>query len=461
MKTTLTDPFIKAIQPNGEDQGFWDERQPGLVLRCTPMGKLCWYVRATTHEGKRTRPKLGEWPTIGLSRARKEAMQMLADIQRGADPVASKRKARAERIEALTARTVAQALEEWPAARAVDPVKPWADTYQIRIRSVLRVHLPRKLAQRPLRDTKREDWTNVVVRAKRTAPGSAPFLYTIISSFLSHADAHGWIIGHPLPRKGKALIAPSHPPRERFLTDHEWLAVWHAADSENPKLRAFVRLVILSAGRVAEIAKLSLGEIRGDCAFIALPGVRTKNHEPHAIPLGHLARREIEAVWPLDQSDFNPDYKLLGRTGKTGFSGTGNLLERLHKRSGITDWSYHDLRRTARTTLTYLGVPEVEAESALNHVTDGPGSKRKLVRIYDKSSKIPLGVRALRAWQAYVADIVEGRREPGDAERLFRDGLPEIAMLFDVPTARPRIKMKPGPKPKGWVRPCDEEDQAA
>lgn len=276
MKTTLTDPMIRGITPNGKDQDFWDDKQPGLVLRCTPLGKLCWYVRATTHDGKRTRPKLGEWPTIGLSRARREAMQMLADIQRGADPVATKRKARAARIEALTARTVEQALVEWQRARSTDPVTPWSGSYQIRIRSALKVHFPRKLAQRPLRDTKREDWTDVVLRAKRTAPGSAPFLYTIISSFLSHADAHGWIMGHPLPRKGKSLIAPSHPPRERFLTDDEWLAVWHAADSESPKLRAFVRLVILSGGRVAEIAKLSVGEIKGERTFIALPGQRQR-----------------------------------------------------------------------------------------------------------------------------------------------------------------------------------------
>lgn len=460
MKTTLTDPMIRGITPDGTDQDFWDEKQPGLVLRCTPSGKLCWYVRATTREGKRTRPKLGEWPTIGLSRARKEAMQMLADIQRGSDPVAAKRQARAARMEALTARTVEQALAEWQRARSTAPVKPWSDSYQIRIRSALKVHFPRKLAQRPLRDTKREDWTDVVLRAKRTAPGSAPFLYTIISSFLSHADAHGWIIGHPLPRKGKSLIAPSPPPRERFLTDDEWLAVWHAADSESPKLRAFVRLVILSGGRVAEIAKLSVGEIKGERTFIALPGPRTKNGEPHAIPLGHLARREIEAVWPLDPVDHHPDYKLLGRTGQSGFSGTGNLLDRLKQRSGVFDWSFHDLRRTVRTTLAHLGVPEVEAESALNHVTDGPGSRRRLVRIYDKSSKIPLGVRALRVWQDYVADIVERRREPGDAERSFRDGLPDVATLFDAPMTPPRIKMKPGPKPKGWVRACDE-DQAA
>lgn len=268
MKLTLTDPLIRGIAPNGKDQDFWDERQPGLILRCTPSGKLCWFLRATTHDGRRTRPKLGEWPGMPLSRARKEAGQMLADIQRGADPITQKRSARAARIAALTERTVAQALAEWQRAGANDPRKPWSRSYQIRIGSALKVHLPARLGARPLRETSREDWTNVITRAKPHAPGAVPFLYTIISSFLSHADAHGWIAAHPLPRKGKALIAPSPPPRERYLTDAEWLAVWHAADAEHPKLRAFARLVMLSAGRVSEVANLSFGEISPCRGFI-------------------------------------------------------------------------------------------------------------------------------------------------------------------------------------------------
>jgi hypothetical protein len=90
--------------------------------------------------------------------------------------------------------------------------------------------------------------------------------------------------------------------------------------------------------------------------------------------------------------------------------------------------------------MTYLRVPEDAAEAALNHVT----GRDKLVAIYDQSGPSMSGISALRVWQQYVADVVEGRRQPGDAEAGYRAALPEELRYRSKPKPMVRKKAKPG-----------------
>ena len=76
---------------------IWDARVTGLVLRITPAGAATWSVRARTADGKRTRPKIGTYPAVSITEARKRALATTADIQDGGDPVATRRALQAER----------------------------------------------------------------------------------------------------------------------------------------------------------------------------------------------------------------------------------------------------------------------------------------------------------------------------------------------------------------------------
>lgn len=287
----------------------------------------------------------------------------------------------------------------------------------------------------------REAWTRTINMVTRTKPGAAAFLFTSISAFLAYAETMGWIEQHPLPRNGRSLIAPHVPARTRVLEDHEWVAVWKAAEREPVKLRAFTRLLILSACRVSEVADIGIHEITDDMTTWIIPAVRTKNQREHLVPLCDLARHELRLVWPGDADAARDERRmLLGRFGGSGFSGRGKLIARLQIASGTADWTWHDLRRTARTTMTYLHVPEADAEAALNHVS----GRGKLVGIYDRSGPPPAALAALRAWQGYVADVLAGRRDPGDAEAVYRAALPEELRIRSRPIFVPRSKAKPG-----------------
>src|SRR5215207_4338995 len=109
----------------------------------------------------------------------------------------------------------------------------------------------------------------------------ASLLYRCASAFLGHAEAHGWVAASPLPRKGLAAIAAPLAARERVLTDEELRAVWCASEGLNPRPRAFVRLLILTAAREMEVADIAAGEVDRAAGRWRIPSTRTKNGLPH------------------------------------------------------------------------------------------------------------------------------------------------------------------------------------
>lgn len=450
MRVAITEAIIAdlAHQPRTKVLDVWDDMVRGLVLRILPTGRTSWSVRAWTSDGRRTSIKLGEHPALRAVDARRQALIQIGAVQQGRDPVGERRAARQARRTAAASITVEQALTDWQRARTTTVEKPWSRTYASRVASALRVHIPKRLQGQPLRDVRREAWTGLLAKVAQEKPGSGAFLYTVVSSWLGYAEAMGWLEVHPLPRRGRALIAPHVAPRTRVLDDHEWLAVWKAAEREPPKLRAFTRLLILTACRVSEVADLSVGEVVADGTIWVIPGERVKNSHEHIVPLEAHAQAELKLVWPKDNGSLGTAWKLLGRSPTQGFTGNGKLLRRLIEASGVQHWTWHDLRRTARTGMTYLKVPEPDAEAALNHIT----SKGKLVATYDLSGPSASGIGALRVWQGYVADVVEGRCQPGMAEANYRKDLPEHLRYRSKPKIEVRKKSKPGRRPRTEVQ---------
>jgi len=426
---------------------YWDRIQTGLVLRCSLGGTLTWFLRARTADGKRTRPKLGQWPSLSLAQARKAAGAMIVDIGRGSDPVAEKRQSRATRLALASRKTVGEAMEEWQTTRKRDPEKPWSPNHARNVESSVKCHIPDQIKVRALVDMKRADWMNLVRGVAKTAPAAGAHLYTSVSGFLTHADAMGWIENHPLPRGGRRVVAPHVPPRQRVLSDHEWIAIWQASEAEPPKLRVFTRLLLLSLARTSEVASVRMSSIDPTRSLWSLPGFQTKNRNAHFMPLCDLARIELNLVWPLGQREVSDDPYLLSRSGNSSFTGMGKLLLRLKERTEIHDWTWHDLRRTGRTSLTFLGVDERLAEAAINHVALRPsGTRNSIIPVYDVAHNAPFAIEALTTWHEYVADVLAGRLPPDTARERFRNNSP-----YAIPVIRPsqnpaRKKAKPGRK---------------
>ena len=84
----------------------------------------------------------------------------------------------------------------------------------------------------------------------------------------------------------------------------------------------------------------------------------------------------------------------------SAMSGWSTLLPRLVEASGVT-FRLHDLRRTARTLMSRLGVTEAVAEAAIGHAKTG------LIAIYDKHDLWDERVVAFEKVSNHILALVE------------------------------------------------------
>jgi len=116
-------------------------------------------------------------------------------------------------------------------------------------------------------------------------------------------------------------------------------------------------------------------------------------------------------------------------------------IKLLRERSGIEDWSLHDLRRTVRTRLPSLGVTPDVAERVLGHSIVG------IRRVYDHHDYVPQKMAALEAWSAELERIVQQpatpeQPEPASKSKRRRERL--RASEGRVATLRRAGRMPPG-----------------
>jgi integrase len=69
---------------------------------------------------------------------------------------------------------------------------------------------------------------------------------------------------------------------------------------------------------------------------------------------------------------------------------------------GLAHFTPHDLRRTAASHMTKLGVPRLHVEKILNHSTGD------IAEVYDRHDYLPEKRAALERWGAHLASIVSG-----------------------------------------------------
>jgi integrase len=132
--------------------------------------------------------------------------------------------------------------------------------------------------------------------------------------------------------------------------------VWRATTSVEPVFAAYVRFLLLTGARRNEAAKMEWAEI--DAETWVLPASRNKVGVELVRPLSRSALEIIESLPRLGAWVFT-------RTGKTLLSGLAPFKTELDRASGVSGYTLHDLRRTARSLMSRAGVPSDHAERCL------------------------------------------------------------------------------------------------
>jgi integrase len=147
-----------------------------------------------------------------------------------------------------------------------------------------------------------------------------------------------------------------------------------------------------------------------------IPGERTKNGEPHEVPLSEAAIAIIKAL-PRIESAEGFLFTTNARTAVSGFSRAKGALDaamieiaRAERDAEVVipRWTFHDLRRTAASGMARLGIALPVIEKVLNHSS---GSFAGIVGVYQRHSFADEKRKALQTWANFVISLVEGRAE--------------------------------------------------
>jgi hypothetical protein len=158
------------------------------------------------------------------------------------------------------------------------------------------------------------------------------------------------------------LAKPNTQRSERILTDNELRAIWHAS-GDGSQFGTFVRLLLLSGQRKAKVGTMRWSDLHGD--------VWTIRREPReksnagSLQLPSLAREVLAALPRFAGNDF-----VFAGRGAEPFNG-GSFKAQFDARCGVTGWTLHDLRRTARSLMSRAGVSREHAERVLGRVIGG------------------------------------------------------------------------------------------
>ena len=399
----LTVAAIARIKSPAQGQrDYFDKGYPGLALRVSYGGAKTW-IYLYRLRGKLKRMTLGRYPALSLSDARQAWRNANTTLGRGDDP--AKPPPAVESFEAVA--------EDWLKRdqgknRSVGEVK-----------RVIERELKPAWEGRVFATITRRDITQLIDAIEdRGCMTMARRVHAHMHRLFRWSVGRGIIEFNPmahLPKPGEAVK------RDRVLTDAELTLVWKAAEELGWPFGPVTQLLVLTAARREEIGGLRWdeipyddltqkdGEIKRVPRELRLTSSRTKNEEPHTIPLSEKARAIITGLPHIGESEFV--FTLTGETSVSGWSKAKRRLDqgvvRLNSGQDLSPaWRLHDIRRTAATAMQRLGIALPVVEAILGHVA---GSRSGVVGVYQRHSYDTEKRIALEAWAREIDRIIGGK----------------------------------------------------
>ncbi len=142
-----------------------------------------------------------------------------------------------------------------------------------------------------------------------------------------------------------------------------------------------------------------LRALDGDQPVWALPREATKADRAHSVPLSPQAARIFEGLPRTGDYVFST-----GRRGDKPLSGFSKPKQRLDMTTGLSDWRFHDLRRTAASVMARLNTPPHILSRVLNHA---PSQQEGVTAVYNRHAYEPEKRHALEALAQFVENLIE------------------------------------------------------
>jgi integrase len=389
----LTDRSIAALKPKTKRFEVWEDGRTGLGVRVSPVGRKSW-VYMYRFDGKPRRMTLGTYPAVGLAEAHVKHAKAKADLQKGVDPGAKEIERKAtERTAETVAELVETYLEKWARPRKRSAAED---------ERTLRKEVLPLWGHRKAKDIKRRDIIALLDEiVNRGSPIQANRTLAVIRRMYNFAISRDVLDATPV-----AMVkAPAKEvQRDRVLAANEIRIFWKGLDAApmTEGVKIALKLQLVTAQRKGEIVGAALEEFDLEDNVWTIPAKRSKNSQAHRVPLSSLALELIrEARFQGGDTSWlfpspTADGPILARS-------INRAVYKTLPDMGLENVTPHDLRRTAASGMTALGIPRLTVSKILNHVEKG------VTAVYDRHSYDAEKRHALEAWASRLKEIVSGK----------------------------------------------------
>jgi integrase len=383
--------WVKVGQPLARSDGG------GLTFTLSGAGCAAWVLRYR-HQGKQQELTLGRYPDLSLEAARKRAADLRQQVADGVDVAREKR------------------LRKRPLARisifgelAEDYMALAAPLLRDSTRAETRRHLDKDILPRlgrvALADLTAADIIGMTEAVASRSQTVARRVYEIASTVCSHGVAKRLLSAHPCTHlKPSSIIGPSARRKRLKLDRAELRAMLRSLPDLGPANELALKIILATCVRKSELILARWEHIDLDGAVWHIPAENAKNGQPFDIPLAPLVAgwfrdlrtRAQRSPWVLPARH--------RRRGGTDGPISETTLNAALARLGpdVRDFSPHDLRSTARSYLSELGVDLIVAERCLNHSLGG------VVATYDQHDYLTERRNALELWAAFIEQAERG-----------------------------------------------------
>ncbi|HNZ89638.1 MAG TPA: integrase arm-type DNA-binding domain-containing protein [Acidovorax sp.] len=388
----LTQSFVKSIAVSpGESQTFYmDDELTGFGLRVSPTKKV-FYLQMRVGR-KVLKRKLGEYGPMTVDQARKNALQMKAQLLDGRDPYEERRRGASDATldelfdeytnevehRANTKKSIESAKRHFgelegmafktkPNGRSAEKIE------------LAKVKLPNWL-KRPYWEItqddvlERFDVVSRMIPKRKLSKSPQPITRTSNQHFKYLQAAYNYAISkYQLSRAGfmnpVAILKTTRRwsrinRRSGFLDTNKpyFVTWWRACESLEPVIGDYILFSLVTASRSIESATLRWSDVdlkKGRMVFR-----NTKNGQDYTFPIAPVARSILERRLKAKINDFVFGY---ADSGKCHVVCPPQYHIKLVRVECGEHWSMHDLRRTFTTAMTLLNVHAFTIAHLMKH----------------------------------------------------------------------------------------------
>ncbi|CDL81071.1 tyrosine-type recombinase/integrase [Xenorhabdus szentirmaii] len=230
-------------------------------------------------------------------------------------------------------------------------------------------------------------------------------VFALTKQFLSWCEHQGYIEHNPLASMTRKDVGgKTAEPRSRSLSDAEIWCFWHGLDmwDFSEQIRWGLRLCLLSARRPDEVFRAEKSEFNLNSG-IWRQGNRNKSRRDHTLPISPLMRVCLDNLFASTPNSewLCPSPKNISHPMSKGAPAQAirrMVRDRVH--FGLDEFMPRDLRRTARTKLSSLGVQNDVSRKIMNHALEG------IDKVYDRHDYFEQMREALTLYSDEIKQIV-------------------------------------------------------